>query len=295
LSFRGELPDPGGFGEFESPRPQQSVPNFIHHPGDIPMTSWIRFQSADGCVGFGLLEDDCVAEYQGDMFGNAHPSGTRRSFDDVALLSPCTPSKVIALWNNFHALAEKLGKAAPAHPLFLIKPPLSVIGPDEPIRRPNGYSGKIAYEGELGIVIGKRCSNVSVEEADQYIFGYTCINDVTAVELLNEDPNFAQWCRAKGFDTFSCIGPAIRCDFDWRAARVVTRLDETERQNYPLEDMVFSPAQQVSMLSHDMTLVPGDVIACGTSVGVGSIKDGSTVTVSIDGIGSLSNVLSARG
>ncbi|RQR33653.1 MULTISPECIES: fumarylacetoacetate hydrolase family protein [unclassified Burkholderia] len=259
------------------------------------MTSWIRFQAANGSVGFGLLEDDCVAEYRGDMFGDAEPTGACHPLDDVTRLSPCIPSKVIALWNNFYALAAKLDKAPPTHPLFLIKPPMSVIGPGEQIRRPANYHGKVAYEGELGIVIGTRCSNVSVEEAEQYIFGYTCINDVTAIELLNEDPNFAQWCRAKGFDTFSCIGPTIRCDFDWRAARVTTHVDDTERQNYRLDDMIFSPAQQVSMLSHDMTLMPGDVIACGTSLGVGSIKDGSTVTVSIDEIGSLSNVLSARG
>jgi 2-keto-4-pentenoate hydratase/2-oxohepta-3-ene-1,7-dioic acid hydratase in catechol pathway len=207
------------------------------------------------------------------------------------LLSPCLPTKVVALWNNFHALSQKLGKAAPSHPLFLIKPPMSVIGPGAPIRRPKGYSGKIAYEGELGIVIGKRCTNVSPEEADSYIFGYTCINDVTAVDLLNEDPNFAQWCRSKGFDTFSCIGPAIETQFDWRNANVVTRLDDVERQNYPISDMIFTPAEQVSMISHDMTLMPGDVIACGTSVGVGSIKDGATVVVSIDGIGALPNQL----
>jgi 2-keto-4-pentenoate hydratase/2-oxohepta-3-ene-1,7-dioic acid hydratase in catechol pathway len=255
------------------------------------MTSWIRFQCADGIVGFGQLEDDCVVEYQGDMFADAQRTGGRRRLDEITLLSPCAPSKVVALWNNFYALAEKLSKAPPVHPLFLIKPPMSVIGPCQPIRRPSGYRGKIAYEGELGIVIGQRCSNVPVVEADRYIFGYTCINDVTAIELLQEDPNFAQWCRAKGFDTFSCIGPAISSDFDWHSARVVTRLDDTERQNYPLADMIFSPAQQVSMISQDMTLMPGDVIACGTSVGVGSIKDGSTVTVSIDGIGSLSNVL----
>jgi 2-keto-4-pentenoate hydratase/2-oxohepta-3-ene-1,7-dioic acid hydratase in catechol pathway len=256
------------------------------------MKSWIRFRLAHGHNGFGVLEDNRVTEYEGDMFGDAVPSGNVLSFDDVTLLSPCIPTKVVALWNNFHALSEKLGKAAPSHPLFLIKPPMSVIGPGEPIRRPRGYSGKIAYEGELAIVIGKRCSDVSVEEADDYIFGYSCINDVTAVELLNEDPNFAQWCRSKGFDTFSCIGPGIQRDFDWRNASVVTRLDGVERQNYPLSDMIFSPAEQVSMISLDMTLMPGDVIACGTSIGVGSIKDGSTVDVSIEGIGVLSNTLS---
>ncbi|ACC72752.1 fumarylacetoacetate hydrolase family protein [Paraburkholderia phymatum] len=255
------------------------------------MTSWIRFRQPQGHIGFGVLADGNIEEFEGDMFGSATASGKQWKLNDVELLSPCLPSKVVALWNNFHALSQRLGKAAPSHPLFLIKPPMSVIGPGEPIRRPKGYSGKIAYEGELGIVIGKRCTNVAPEEADGYIFGYTCINDVTAVDLLNEDPNFAQWCRSKGFDTFSCIGPAIEQDFDWRNANVITRLDDVERQNYPLADMIFTPAEQVSMISHDMTLMPGDVIACGTSVGVGSIKDGSTVIVSIDGIGALPNQL----
>jgi 2-keto-4-pentenoate hydratase/2-oxohepta-3-ene-1,7-dioic acid hydratase in catechol pathway len=257
------------------------------------MKSWIRFRLADGQTGFGVQESHRVTEYEGDMFGEAVPSGKVLSRDDMTLLNPCVPTKVVALWNNFHALSEKLGKAAPSHPLFLIKPPTSVSGPGEPILRPKDYAGKIAYEGELAIVIGKGCRNVSVDEANDHIFGFTCINDVTAVELLNEDANFAQWCRSKGFDTFSCIGPAIQRDFDWHTASVVTRLDDVERQNYPLTDMIFSPAEQVSLISHDMTLLPGDVIACGTSIGVGSIKEGSTVHVSIDGIGVLSNALSS--
>jgi 2-keto-4-pentenoate hydratase/2-oxohepta-3-ene-1,7-dioic acid hydratase in catechol pathway len=257
------------------------------------MTSWIRFQLSHGHIGFGVLESDRITEYEGDMFGEPVRTDKVLRLDDVTLRSPCVPTKVVALWNNFHALSEKLGKAAPSHPLFLIKPPLSVIGPGESIRRPKGYAGKIAYEGELGIVIGKRCSDVSVEKAAGYIYGFTCVNDVTAIELLNEDPNFVQWCRSKGFDTFSCIGPVIQRDLDWRAARVVTKLDGVERQNYPLSDMIFSPEEQVSLISHDMTLMPGDVIACGTSIGVGSIRDGSAVDVSIDGIGALSNTLPA--
>ncbi len=135
---------------------------------------------------------------------------------------------------------------------------------------------------------------MSTADAADYIFGYTCVNDVTAGDLLNEDPNFAQWCRAKGYDTFGCIGPAIATDFEWAGASVVTTLDGVERQNYPLSDMVFSPAEQVSMISRDMTLLPGDVIACGTSIGIGSIKDGATVEVSIAGIGMLSNTLSVE-
>jgi 2-keto-4-pentenoate hydratase/2-oxohepta-3-ene-1,7-dioic acid hydratase in catechol pathway len=155
------------------------------------------------------------------------------------------------------------------------------------------YDGKIAYEGELGIVIGSACRNVTEDEAADSIFGYTCVNDVTAVELLYEDADFQQWTRAKGYDTFTCLGPTIAQGFDLREGRVVTKVDGVERQNYTLSDMVFSPTQQVSLISQDMSLLPGDVIASGTSLGVGSLKDGSTVEISIEGIGVLTNTLQA--
>jgi 2-keto-4-pentenoate hydratase/2-oxohepta-3-ene-1,7-dioic acid hydratase in catechol pathway len=257
------------------------------------MTQWARFKSADGRVGFGVLEEDRIVEYEGDLFDKPRPTGATIPREKIALLSPCAPTKIVALWNNFHALAAKLGKQEPNHPLFLIKPASSVAGPGDPIRRPASYTGKIAYEGELGIVIGRHCKDVAESEAAGYIFGYTCVNDVTAAEVLNEDVNFPQWCRSKGYDTFSCLGPVIVPDLDRSQARVVTRLDGVERQNYALADMIFSPAAQVSRISHDMSLLPGDVIACGTSLGVGSIKDGSTVEITIDGIGSLVNALAA--
>jgi 2-keto-4-pentenoate hydratase/2-oxohepta-3-ene-1,7-dioic acid hydratase in catechol pathway len=252
---------------------------------------WTRYRSGKGGIAIGTIENGRVAKYDGDLFDKPIATGETLPVDSVTLLSPCTPTKVIALWNNFRALSEKLGKAAPSHPLFLIKPASSLAGPGDAIKRPPSYAGKIAYEGELGIVIGRKCSNVSVSEAADYIFGYTGVNDVTAGDLLNEDPNFQQWCRSKGFDTFCCIGPVIATGFDWATARVVTRLDGVERQNYPLSDMIFSPEEQVSHLSQDMSLLPGDVIACGTSLGIGSIKDGATVEVSIEGIGSLVNTL----
>jgi 2-keto-4-pentenoate hydratase/2-oxohepta-3-ene-1,7-dioic acid hydratase in catechol pathway len=268
------------------------MPALQHKEPD--MTHWIRFRDADGRIGFGTLDvhSGRVVQHDGAMFDHPRPTDISFAVDDLTLLAPCEPSKVIALWNNYHALSQKLDKAPPKHPLFLIKPPMSVIGPGEFIRRPKSYSGKIAYEGELGIVIGRTVSGASVEEARAAIFGFTCVNDVTAIELLQEDPNFAQWCRSKGFDTFTCLGPSVVTGFDWSRANVVTRLDGVERQNYSLDDMIFSPAEQVSLLSQDMTLSAGDVIACGTSLGVGSIKDGSTVEVSIDGIGVLFNALS---
>jgi 2-keto-4-pentenoate hydratase/2-oxohepta-3-ene-1,7-dioic acid hydratase in catechol pathway len=252
---------------------------------------WARFRSSDESIGFGLFEDTHIREYEGELFGVPRPTGRSIARDACTLLSPCMPSKIVALWNNFHALKLKLGKSAPAHPLFLIKPGTSVNGSGEPIRRPTGYEGKIAYEGELGIVIGKRCKDVPPGEASGHIFGYTCVNDVTASGVLNENVDFAQWCRSKGYDTFGCLGPVITRELDWSRARVITRLDGTERQNYPLSDMIMSPEELVSRISHDMSLLPGDVIACGTSVGVGSIREGGTVEVAIDGIGTLVNVL----
>jgi 2-keto-4-pentenoate hydratase/2-oxohepta-3-ene-1,7-dioic acid hydratase in catechol pathway len=256
------------------------------------MTSWIRYVSPQRGPGFGLLDEaGLIHEHEGDMFDGPTATGARLSLSEVTLLSPCRPGKVVALWNNFHALAAKIGKAVPSHPLFLIKSSTSVCGDGEPIRRPASYGGKIAYEGELGIVIGRTCRHVAPDAAASHIFGYTCVNDVTAIELLNEDANFAQWTRAKSFDTFGVLGPVIVPDFDWRSASVVTTLDGVERQNYPLSDLVFGPETLVSLLSQDMTLEPGDVIACGTSLGVGSMKAGAAVMVTIAGIGTLANVM----
>lgn len=253
------------------------------------MHTWIRFDAGDGRPRNGRLDRDRVFEYDGPGYAMPNPTGVSLPRNEVRLLAPCQPGKIIALWNNFHALARKLEKPVPKHPLFLLKPASSLAGPGDTILRPAGYSGKIVYEGELGIVIGRVCQDVAVDQAASHIFGYTIVNDVTAAELIFADPTFPQWCRAKGSDTFGCIGPAIVTGFDWREASVVTRLDGAERQHYPLSDMVFSPEELVSLLSRDLTLMPGDVIACGTSLGVGSMKPGAVVEVRIEGIGSLVN------
>jgi 2-keto-4-pentenoate hydratase/2-oxohepta-3-ene-1,7-dioic acid hydratase in catechol pathway len=254
------------------------------------VAQWARFRTKAG-IGFGTLRDGGILEHEGDMFEAPRATGRSLGMDTVTLLSPCVPGKIVALWNNFHALAAKIGKAAPAHPLFFIKSATSVVGPGEPIKRPAGYSGKIVFEGELGIVIGKHAKDVPLDEAGDHIFGYTCVNDVTAMDILFENGDFPQWGRSKSFDTFGCLGPVIATDFESQAANLITRLDQAERQNYPLADMIFPPHELVSRISHDVTLLPGDVIACGTSLGVGSIKDGVTVEVHIDGIGSLFNAL----
>lgn len=252
------------------------------------MNTWVRFNHG-GKESFGTLDRDLIHIYQGNMFDAPTSTGETVKLSDVKLLTPCVPSKMVLLWNNFHALAAKLGVAEPKEPLYLLKPGTSYIADGETVIKPNSYNGKVVYEGELGIVIGKRCKEVSESKADDFIFGYTCSNDVTAGEIIQKDPTFAQWTRAKGFDTFGAFGPGIVTGIDPGKLSIKTYLNGEERQNYPVSDMIFSPQKLVSMISHDMTLEPGDIISCGTSVGVGSMKPGSVVEVVIDGIGRLVN------
>jgi len=258
--------------------------------GAVAMTLWARFERA-GEAGFGTLAGESIDIHTGDMFGAAEASGETAALADVHLLMPCEPTKMIALWNNFHALAAKMEMPEPEEPLYLLKGNNSFLGPGETVRRPRSYDGKVVYEGELGIVIGKECKEVSEAGAADHIFGYTCINDVTAADLISKDKTFAQWVRAKSFDTFGVFGPVIATGLDPATLTVKTVLNGDERQNYPLSDMIFQPARLVSLLSHDMTLMAGDVICCGTSIGVGSMKEPTnTVEVTIEGIGTLSNV-----
>lgn len=252
------------------------------------MTLWVRFAG-----GFGVIAGDTVAVHDGDMFGANAPTGEVRNLADTNLLAPVVPGKFIGLWNNFHAVAARTGHPAPSVPLYFLKATSSIIGPEDGFRAPPGYHGKVVYEGELGVVIGTRCFNVSEAEAARHIFGYTCVNDITAADLFfaadPEFPSFPQWARAKGCDGFGPIGPAIATGIDPMAAAVKVALNGRERQNYPLSDMILPPARIVSLLSREMTLLPGDVIACGTSVNALPMRPGMVVEVSIDGIGTLRN------
>ncbi|MEO8102976.1 MAG: fumarylacetoacetate hydrolase family protein [Betaproteobacteria bacterium] len=252
------------------------------------MAHWLRFEH-HGVSGFGQLAGDHIRVFEGDLFGTTVESGEMLPLAAVKWLTPCQPSKMVALWNNFRALAEKLGQAIPPEPLYFLKGNNAFHPHGEAIRVPPFYAGKVVYEGELGVVIGKRTRAISEGEAESHIFGYTCINDVTAAELLFKDASFAQWTRAKSFDTFGVFGPVIATGLDPMLLSIKTILNGQERQNYPVADMIFTPAQLVSLISHDMTLEPGDIIACGTSIGVGSMKAGSEVSIVIDGIGELKN------
>ena len=248
----------------------------------------MRYQAL-GAPGFGLLEGEQIAVCRGDMFGEFERTGQFLLPADVTTALPCVPSKFIGLWNNYHAQAAKQGLSLPAEPLWFIKAASSYCAHEQPFTVPISYDGRVVYEGELGLVIGKRCKNASEAEAADAIFGVTCVNDVTALDLLTRDASFAQWSRAKSFDTFGIFGPVIATGLNWQALTVRTLVNGRERQNYSCSDMIFSPAQIVASLSAEMTLEPGDVIACGTSLGVLPIKPGTVVEVSIDGIGVLKN------
>jgi 2-keto-4-pentenoate hydratase/2-oxohepta-3-ene-1,7-dioic acid hydratase in catechol pathway len=248
---------------------------------------WIRFHHLD-TVRFGTLEGDKIRVYKGDMFDAPSRTDIALNLSEVQVLTPVVPGKVLAMWNNFHALGKKLGLSPPAEPLYLVKPSNTFLEPGGTIRQPRN-EGKVVFEGELAIVIGRSCSGVAVEDAPDYVFGLTCANDVTVADIITRDPTFPQWARAKGFDTFCPFGPVVATGLDPAMLVVRTTLNGEVRQDYPVNDMVFSVAELVSRISQDMTLEPGDLLLCGTSVGVGSMRPGSTIEVEIDGIGKLNN------
>lgn len=248
---------------------------------------WVRFTHHQQ-TGFGRLIGEQIHEYAGDLFGSKAASGRVLPLGEARLLRPVQPGKVIALWNNFAALGAKLGLAAPPEPLYFLKSPNSFADPGELIRAPSG-KGKVIFEGELGIVIGAKATAVAEADAMSHVFGYTVANDITAVDVLNRDATFAQWTRAKGMDGFCPMGPCVTTGLEASTLVVKTVLDGVLRQDYPISDMRFTVAQLVSLISMDMTLMPGDVILCGTSIGAGSMKSGSEVAVEIAGIGALHN------
>jgi 2-keto-4-pentenoate hydratase/2-oxohepta-3-ene-1,7-dioic acid hydratase in catechol pathway len=249
---------------------------------------WLRF-SRQGETGFGLLEADMVRTCRGDMYAVWEKTDELVALRQIHWQTPCTPTKMIALWNNFHEAARKFSFDIPKEPLFFIKSANSFCAHGTAIPAPKSYAGKVLYEGELGIVIGKQGKDIALDQAVDYIFGYTCVNDVTALDLLKADLSFAQWTRAKSFDCFGPFGPVISTNVDPAELVVRTLVNGKERQNYAVHDMIFAPAQLVSLISRDMTLLPGDVISCGTSIGAGSIPSGATVEVIIDGVGTLTN------
>jgi 2-keto-4-pentenoate hydratase/2-oxohepta-3-ene-1,7-dioic acid hydratase in catechol pathway len=246
--------------------------------------AWARIRTADGSIVMGMLDGDTLHPMAG--LGDTSPSGAPIRLKGASLLAPCAPTKFIGLWNNYHASAARNGWAIPTHPLYFLKPASSITGDGATVVLPQS-AGRVVFEGELGIVIGTPCHNASAAEAKAAILGYTCINDLTSLDILNADPAFPQWTRAKGFDGFGVIGPVIATGLDWRDLTIRTLVNGRERQSYPASDMILPPAEIVRHLSRDMTLLPGDVIAVGTSIGSRPVKAGDVVSVVIDGIGAV--------
>ena len=206
----------------------------------------------------------------------------------VRLLAPVLPSKIVCIGRNYVAHAKELNHEVPTSPLIFLKPPSAVIGPGDTIKRPQYLSERVDHEGELGVVIGKRCYRPNEDEdLRSYILGYTCVNDVTARDLQNKD---GQWTRAKGFDTFCPLGPVIAPDLDpWKGVTVETKVNGQVRQSGTTANFIFPLDVILRYITSIMTLEPGDVIATGTPAGVSPLQPGDIVEVSVEGVGTLRN------
>lgn len=208
------------------------------------------------------------------------------SLDEVTLLAPCQPTKIVAVGQNYAAHAAEVGGSVPAEPLLFLKPPSAVIGPNMAIAYPHHLSRQVDYEAELAVVLGRQAYRVRPEEAAQYILGYTCANDVTARDLQKRD---GQWTRSKSFDTFCPLGPWIVAGLDASDLAIRCRVNGQLRQDGRTADMVFGVHELVAFVSAVMTLLPGDVILTGTPSGIGPLEPGDRVAVEIEGIGTLEN------
>jgi 2-keto-4-pentenoate hydratase/2-oxohepta-3-ene-1,7-dioic acid hydratase in catechol pathway len=235
-----------------------------------------------------------VAQLAGHPFGRAEDlklTGIRFSLSDIRLLAPILPSKVICIGQNYADHAREMGGEPPEEPVIFLKPSTAVSGLGDPILRPTQLSGRVDYEGELAVVIGRLCQRVTADRVAEVIFGYTCANDVTARDLQARD---GQWTRAKGFDTFCPLGPWIETGADPADLEITTRLNGEIKQHSRTSLLIHDVQELVMFVSQVMTLLPGDVLLTGTPAGVGPMDKGDEVSVTIEGIGTLSNPVTDR-
>jgi 2-keto-4-pentenoate hydratase/2-oxohepta-3-ene-1,7-dioic acid hydratase in catechol pathway len=209
------------------------------------------------------------------------------ALDQATLLAPVRPSKIVCVGRNYRDHAAELGNEVPAEPLIFLKPPSSLLAPRGVVRRP-AISARVDFEGELGVVIARKCYQLAADEdVRPYILGYTCVNDVTARDLQSKD---GQWTRAKGFDTFCPVGPLVTNEIDpWAGIGVETRVNGTVRQQGNTRDFIFPLDVVIHYISQVMTLMPGDLIPTGTPKGVGPVVAGDAMEVIVEGVGTLSN------
>jgi len=247
----------------------------------------IRFEHKDKQE-YGYLNDEIINVVTGDIFSGATETGETVPLGEVKVLPPVSPSKIVALGLNYEKHAKDGGFDIPEEPLLFLKPPSSIIAHLENIIYP-ANTDNVHYEGELGVVIGKKAHHISEEEALDYVLGYTIVNDVSAREYQHKD---GQWTRGKGFDTFCPVGPVIATGLDPDNLDIKTRLNGKTVQDSNTDDMIFKTAHQISFISHVMTLLPGDLIPTGTPLGVGPFNKGDVVEIEIEEIGVLKNFVS---
>ncbi len=246
----------------------------------------VRIDAEADDITYGTVEPDGIRLYHGSPFFQWERSETVLPITEVKLLAPVIPTKVVAVGKNYADHAAEMNSDVPDTPIVFLKPPTSVIGPLSPIRIPP-QSQEVHHEAELAVVMGKVARNIDPDDVYSHILGYTAANDVTARDLQRSD---GQWARAKGFDTFCPLGPAIDTEFDPTEPHQITAsVNDEIRQDGTTADLVFDVANLVSFVSSIMTLLPGDVILTGTPAGVGPIRPGDRVEVEIEGIGTLMN------
>jgi len=253
---------------------------------------YVRVQTPSGQLRYGLLLlDRRVQLLDAPPWLKGQLTDMELEPDTYRLLAPCAPSKIVAVGKNYVKHAAEMGTAAPTEPLLFLKPPTTVLSPDEAILYPP-QSQRVDYEGELALVIGDRCTDCTPDDALTKIWGYTIANDVTARDLQKQD---GQWTRAKGFDTFCPLGPWVVREIS-PSALLQTFVNDAENpvQSAAISEMTFSPEVLVSYISQVMTLLPGDVVLTGTPQGIGPMNVGDRVRIEIEGIGSLENVVDLK-
>ncbi len=234
---------------------------------------------------WGVVEGLEVRALGAEPWAGGLPEGPRLRLSEVTLLAPVQPSKVVAVGRNYAAHAKELGQEVPREPLLFLKPSTAVIGPMEEIRLPE-QSQEVHHEAELACVVGRTLTRVSAAEARRGIFGWTCLDDVTARDIQRREQHFT---RAKSFDTFCPVGPVVETDLDPMEQVVTCRVNGEQRQRGSTREMVVDPFALVAWASQVMTLLPGDVVTTGTPSGVGPIRRGDWVEVEVSGIGVLKN------
>lgn len=247
---------------------------------------WVRYEYKEK-TSYGFILGDIIMEIKGLPYDNCEQTGVTVPLNEAKLLVPCEPSKIICIGLNYVDHVQEMGHEMPNEPALFLKPPTTVIGPAAAIIYP-ALTKNLHYEGELAVVIKSDCKDVKKANADEYIFGFTCANDVTARDLQRSD---LQWTRAKSFDTFCPLGPYIETDFDFTKADIKTFLNGEIKQSSNIDQLVFAVPEIIEYISQVMTLKAGDVILTGTTSGVGPMQKGDRVAVEIEGIGMLENTI----